>query len=141
MKSKKIDFSDIPELSDKQLSRMRRVGRPTVEMGRESSSLSVWMRKCCRGYARPPRKRGNHTNHSSTKYWPRRCAKRVRHYSLPRFRNSGNVEVWSDRIRDRHVASSNKRSARSARALSECSRTENGWNYWNAETFGTRFSL
>jgi uncharacterized protein (DUF4415 family) len=28
--SKKIDFSDIPELSDKQLSRMRRVGRPTV---------------------------------------------------------------------------------------------------------------
>jgi uncharacterized protein (DUF4415 family) len=30
MKSKKIDFSDIPELSDKQLSSMRRVGRPTV---------------------------------------------------------------------------------------------------------------
>jgi uncharacterized protein (DUF4415 family) len=30
MKSKKINFSDIPELSDKQLSRMRRVGRPTV---------------------------------------------------------------------------------------------------------------
>src|SRR5262245_58875546 len=30
MNSKKIDFSDIPELSDKQLSRMRRVGRPTV---------------------------------------------------------------------------------------------------------------
>jgi hypothetical protein len=29
-KSKKINFSDIPELSDKQLSRMRRVGRPTV---------------------------------------------------------------------------------------------------------------
>ena len=29
-KSKKIDFSDIPELSDKQLSRMHRVGRPTV---------------------------------------------------------------------------------------------------------------
>ena len=27
---KKIDFSDIPELSDQQLSRMRRVGRPTV---------------------------------------------------------------------------------------------------------------
>lgn len=26
----KIDFSDIPELSDKQLSRMRRVGRPTL---------------------------------------------------------------------------------------------------------------
>jgi len=30
MQSKKIDFSAIPELSDKQLSRMRRVGRPTV---------------------------------------------------------------------------------------------------------------
>jgi uncharacterized protein (DUF4415 family) len=28
--SKKINFSDIPELSDKQLSRIRRVGRPTV---------------------------------------------------------------------------------------------------------------
>jgi len=26
----KIDFSDIPELSDKQLSQMRRVGRPTL---------------------------------------------------------------------------------------------------------------
>ena len=30
MKSKKINFSDIPELSDMQLSRMRRDGRPTV---------------------------------------------------------------------------------------------------------------
>ena len=30
MKPKKIDFSDIPELSEKQLSRMRRVGRPTL---------------------------------------------------------------------------------------------------------------
>ena len=30
MKSKKINFSDIPELSDKQLSSMSRVGRPTV---------------------------------------------------------------------------------------------------------------
>ena len=30
MKPKKIDFSDIPELSDKQLSSMRQVGRPTV---------------------------------------------------------------------------------------------------------------
>ena len=27
---KKIDYSDIPELSEKQLSRMRRVGRPTL---------------------------------------------------------------------------------------------------------------
>mgnify|MGYP003575844520 CR=1 FL=1 len=30
MNSKKIDFSDISELSDSQLSRLRRVGRPTV---------------------------------------------------------------------------------------------------------------
>ena len=30
IKSRKINFSDIPELSDKQLSSMRRVGRPTV---------------------------------------------------------------------------------------------------------------
>ena len=30
MKPKKIDFSDIPGLSEKQLSSMRRVGRPTV---------------------------------------------------------------------------------------------------------------
>jgi uncharacterized protein (DUF4415 family) len=29
-RKKKIDFSDIPELSEKQLSHMRRVGRPTV---------------------------------------------------------------------------------------------------------------
>jgi uncharacterized protein (DUF4415 family) len=29
-RSKKIDYSDIPELSDRQLSSMRRVGRPTV---------------------------------------------------------------------------------------------------------------
>jgi uncharacterized protein (DUF4415 family) len=28
MKRRKIDFSDIPELSDEQLTRMRRVGRP-----------------------------------------------------------------------------------------------------------------
>jgi hypothetical protein len=30
MNSKKINFSEIPELSDRQLSTMRRVGRPTV---------------------------------------------------------------------------------------------------------------
>jgi uncharacterized protein (DUF4415 family) len=30
MKPKKVDFSDIPELFDEQLSSMRRVGRPTV---------------------------------------------------------------------------------------------------------------
>jgi hypothetical protein len=30
MKPKKINFSDIPELSEAQLSRMRRVGRPPV---------------------------------------------------------------------------------------------------------------
>jgi hypothetical protein len=30
MAKRKIDFSDIPELSDEQLTRMRRVGRPTI---------------------------------------------------------------------------------------------------------------
>jgi hypothetical protein len=30
MKSEKIAFLDIPELSDRQLSSMRRAGRPTV---------------------------------------------------------------------------------------------------------------
>ena len=30
MPKRKIDFSDIPELSDGQLARMRRVGRPTI---------------------------------------------------------------------------------------------------------------
>jgi uncharacterized protein (DUF4415 family) len=39
MKSKKVNFSDIPELSDKQLSSMRRVGRPTV--GDEPRKLIV----------------------------------------------------------------------------------------------------
>ena len=29
-RQRKIDFSDVPELSEKQLSHMRRVGRPTV---------------------------------------------------------------------------------------------------------------
>lgn len=52
MKSKKIDFSDIPELSDRQLSSMRRVGRPT--MGDEPRKLIAirldakvlgWLRK------------------------------------------------------------------------------------------------
>jgi uncharacterized protein (DUF4415 family) len=52
MKSKKINFSDIPELSDRQLSSMRRVGRPT--MGDEPRKLIAirldakvlgWLRK------------------------------------------------------------------------------------------------
>ena len=52
MKSKKIDFSDIPELTDRQLSSMRRVGRPT--MGDEPRKLIAirldtkvlgWLRK------------------------------------------------------------------------------------------------
>jgi len=37
MKSNKINFSDIPELSDNQLSSMRRIGRPT--MGDEPRKL------------------------------------------------------------------------------------------------------
>lgn len=52
MKANKIDFSDIPELSDRQLSSMRRVGRPT--MGDEPRKLIAirldakvlgWLRK------------------------------------------------------------------------------------------------
>ena len=52
MKPKKVDFSDIPELSDEQLSSMRRVGRPT--MGDEPRKLIAirldakvlgWLRK------------------------------------------------------------------------------------------------
>jgi uncharacterized protein (DUF4415 family) len=52
MKSKKINFSEISELSDRQLSLMRRVGRPTV--GEEPRKLITirldakilgWLRK------------------------------------------------------------------------------------------------
>lgn len=52
MKSKKIDFSDIPEWTGRQLSSMRRVGRPT--MGDEPRKLIAirldprvlgWLRK------------------------------------------------------------------------------------------------
>jgi uncharacterized protein (DUF4415 family) len=52
MKSKKIKFSEISELSDRQLSTMRRVGRPTV--GEEPRKLIAirldakvlgWLRK------------------------------------------------------------------------------------------------
>jgi uncharacterized protein (DUF4415 family) len=52
MKSKKINFSEISELSDRQLSLMRRVGRPTV--GEEPRKLIAirldakvlgWLRK------------------------------------------------------------------------------------------------
>jgi uncharacterized protein (DUF4415 family) len=51
-KSKRINFSDIPELSDKQLSRMSRVGRPTVGDEprkliaiRLDTKVLVWLRK------------------------------------------------------------------------------------------------
>ena len=51
-KSMKINFSDIPELSDTQLSRMRRVGRPTVGdeprkliVIRLDAKVLVWLRK------------------------------------------------------------------------------------------------
>jgi len=53
MTSRKIDFSDIPELSDEQLSRMRWVGRPTVgdELPRKLIAIRLdakvlsWLRK------------------------------------------------------------------------------------------------
>jgi hypothetical protein len=41
MRSKKINFSNIPELSDTQLSRMRRVDRPTVTMNRKAHCRSM----------------------------------------------------------------------------------------------------
>lgn len=52
MKTKTIDFSDIAELSDRQLSRMRRVGRPTsgdqprklIAIRLDATVLS-WLRK------------------------------------------------------------------------------------------------
>jgi uncharacterized protein (DUF4415 family) len=51
-KRKKIDFSDIPELSEKQLASMRRVGRPTLGDEprkliaiRLDSNVLNWLRK------------------------------------------------------------------------------------------------
>lgn len=55
-KPKKIDFSDIPELSDKQLSSMRRVGRPTVgDEPDRFTKVQGKVRQRARGYqkARP----------------------------------------------------------------------------------------
>ena len=60
MKSKKIDFSDIPEFSERQLSRLRRVGRPTV--GDEPRKLIAirldakvlsWLRKTAEKKGKP----------------------------------------------------------------------------------------
>jgi len=52
MRQRKIDFSDIPELSEKQLSRMRRVGRPTLGDEprkliaiRMDAKVLAWLRK------------------------------------------------------------------------------------------------
>jgi uncharacterized protein (DUF4415 family) len=52
MRPRKIDFSDIPELSEKQLSRMRRVGRPTLGDEprkliaiRMDAKVLAWLRK------------------------------------------------------------------------------------------------
>jgi uncharacterized protein (DUF4415 family) len=42
MRKRRIDFSDIPELSDAQLRRMKRVGRPTIGRApRKAVSLRV----------------------------------------------------------------------------------------------------
>ena len=60
MKSEKIDFSDIPEFSERQLSRLRRVGRPTV--GDEPRKLIAirldakvlsWLRKTAEKKGKP----------------------------------------------------------------------------------------
>jgi len=72
MKPGKIDYSDIPELSDRQLSAMRRVGRPTV--GDEPRKLIAirldakvlgWLRKAAEKKVCP-------INRSSTISWPLR---------------------------------------------------------------------
>lgn len=36
-----IDFSDIPELTDQQLKRMRRIGRPTTGMGKQLIAIRL----------------------------------------------------------------------------------------------------
>jgi uncharacterized protein (DUF4415 family) len=42
MSDRKIDFSDIPEMSDAQLRAMRRVGRPTLgEVARELIAIRI----------------------------------------------------------------------------------------------------
>jgi predicted DNA binding CopG/RHH family protein len=41
MPDKKIDFSDIPELSDKQLKQARRVGRPPTGRAKQLIALRV----------------------------------------------------------------------------------------------------
>ena len=60
MKRRKINFSDIPELSEKQLSGMRRVGRPPI--GDEAKKLIAirldakilrWIRKTAEEKGRP----------------------------------------------------------------------------------------
>ncbi len=77
MKRKKINFSDIPEMSNKPLSRMHRVGRRTkgdkprkLIAIRLDAKLLGWLRKTAD-------KKGCLINHSSTRYWPSKCAKRV----------------------------------------------------------------
>ncbi|MGE5216173.1 MAG: BrnA antitoxin family protein [Chloroflexota bacterium] len=66
MKSKKINFSDIPELSDQQLSSMRRVGRPTVaEEPRKLIAIRLdpkvlgWLRKTAEKKGLPYQSRVN----------------------------------------------------------------------------------
>lgn len=42
MRKRRIDFSDVPELSDTQLRRMKRVGRPTIGLApRKAVSLRL----------------------------------------------------------------------------------------------------
>lgn len=41
MSDSQIDFSDIPELSDEQLSRMRRVGRPVTGMAKQLIAIRL----------------------------------------------------------------------------------------------------
>jgi len=77
MKPRKIDYSDIPELSDRQLSAMRRVGRPTV--GYKPRKL-IAIRLDAKGLGwllKAAKKRVCPINRSSTRSWPARWKRRA----------------------------------------------------------------
>jgi hypothetical protein len=97
---------------------------------------------------KPQNRRGGILVKSPYQRWPR---------TFSRFRNSGNVEVWSDRIRDRHIVSvqvarpglsppgQSQRAKRvlgaGTKSLSECFRAGNDWNYWNGWNHWNRLLL
>jgi uncharacterized protein (DUF4415 family) len=72
MMPRKIDYSDIPELSDRQLSATRRVGRPTVrDEPRKQIAIRLNARilRCLR---KAGEIKGSPIDRSSTRSWPAR---------------------------------------------------------------------